>query len=286
MRVEPAKHFVNWQQDPQANYLARLVFPERTREFRVEVDLVAEMAVLNPFDFFLEPYAEAIPFQYEATEALGAGAVSAARCRLTPLFAEYLARVPRTRTRTIDFLVALNQRLARDIRYLIRMEPGVQTPEQTLERAAGSCRDSELAAGAAAASSGPRGALRLRLSDPAQRATSSRWTDHREPSTTSPTCTPGAKSICPGPAGSGWIRPRGCWPARDTSRSPAPPSRHRRRRSAVRSMSPRCSSSTACRWRASGKRRASPSPTPRRSGRRSSGSAARSTPSSRRWMCA
>ena len=141
MRVEPAQHFVNWQQDPQANYLARLVFPERTREFRVEVDLIAEMAVLNPFDFFLEPYAEAIPFQYEATERSEL-APYLLPLEVTPLFVEYLARVPRTRTRTIDFLVALNQRLAGDIRYLIRMEPGVQSPEQTLARAAGSCRDS------------------------------------------------------------------------------------------------------------------------------------------------
>src|SRR5580658_3135784 len=141
MRVEPAQHFINWQQDPQANYLARLVFPERTREFRVEVDLVAEMAVLNPFDFFLEPYAEAIPFQYEATE-LSELAPYLLPLQAMPLFAEYLSRVSRTKTRTIDFLVALNQRLADDIRYLIRMEPGVQAPEQTLARAAGSCRDS------------------------------------------------------------------------------------------------------------------------------------------------
>src|SRR3954462_13840089 len=66
MRVEPAEHFINWQQDPQANYLARLVFPEKTTEFRIEIDLVAEMSVLNPFDFFLEPSAEAFPFAYEA----------------------------------------------------------------------------------------------------------------------------------------------------------------------------------------------------------------------------
>jgi uncharacterized protein (DUF2126 family)/transglutaminase-like putative cysteine protease len=141
MRVEPAKHFVNWQQDPQANYLARLVFQEPTREFRVEVDVVAEMAVVNPFDFFLSANAESIPFQYDATEANELSPYLA-RSELTPLFAKYLASLPRTPTRTIDFLVSLNQRVAQDVRYLIRIEPGVQTPEQTLQRAAGSCRDS------------------------------------------------------------------------------------------------------------------------------------------------
>jgi uncharacterized protein (DUF2126 family)/transglutaminase-like putative cysteine protease len=141
LRVLPSKHFVNWQQDPQANYLARLVFPEQTHEFRVEVDLVAEMAVLNPFDFFLAPYADAVPFEYESTEAVELEPYLA-KAPATPAFAEYLGRIARTKTRTIDFLVAINQRVAGDIRYLIRMEPGVQTPEETLQRAAGSCRDS------------------------------------------------------------------------------------------------------------------------------------------------
>jgi uncharacterized protein (DUF2126 family)/transglutaminase-like putative cysteine protease len=141
MRVEPAKHFVNWQQDPQANYMARLVFAQPTRELRVEVDLVAEMAVVNPFDFFLNANAESIPFQYDATEA-NELAPYLVRSELTALFAKYLTSLSRAPMRTIDFLVSVNQRVAHDVRYLIRMEPGVQTPEQTLQRAAGSCRDS------------------------------------------------------------------------------------------------------------------------------------------------
>src|SRR5580698_213088 len=141
MRVEPAEHFINWQQDPQANYMGRLVFPEPTREFRVEVDLVAEMAVINPFDFFLSANAESIPFEYDATEASELSPYLR-RCELTPLFAKYLSAFPRTHARTIDFLVNLNQRISQDVRYLIRMEPGVQTPEETLQHAAGSCRDS------------------------------------------------------------------------------------------------------------------------------------------------
>ena len=141
LKVTPAKHFVNWQQDPEANYLARLTFPDRTREFRVEVDLVAEMAVLNPFDFFLEPYAQKYPFKYEEAEQRDL-APYLARVPLTPQLEGYLAKIPRKEVVTIDFLVALNQSLARDIRYLIRMEPGVQTPEETLQKGSGSCRDS------------------------------------------------------------------------------------------------------------------------------------------------
>ena len=118
LKVEPGEHFINWQQDPQGNYLARLVFPEKTDELKIAVDLVAEMAVFNPFDFFLEPYAEQIPFSYTAGERrelapylvkLPAGA----------LFADYLAGVERKPTASVDFLVALNQKLSADIGYLI-----------------------------------------------------------------------------------------------------------------------------------------------------------------------
>ena len=140
MKVTPAKHFVNWQQDPQSNYLARLVFPDKTEELRIEVDLVAEMAVLNPFDFFLEPYANKYPFRYEEESDRRELAPYLITQPLTPRFANYLENIPRKEVRTIDFLVELNMRLSRDIRYLIRMEPGVQTPEETLAKASGSMR--------------------------------------------------------------------------------------------------------------------------------------------------
>jgi uncharacterized protein (DUF2126 family)/transglutaminase-like putative cysteine protease len=141
MRIEPAGHFINWQQDPQANYLARVVFPDRTEQLRIEVDLVAEMAVLNPFDFFLASHAERFPFAYTAEEQ-NELAPYLAKTPASPRFAEYLASIPRQSANTSDFLVALNGRLARDVRYLIRLEPGVQTPEETLVTASGSCRDS------------------------------------------------------------------------------------------------------------------------------------------------
>jgi uncharacterized protein (DUF2126 family) len=141
LKVTPAEHFVNWQQDPQSNYLARLVFPEKTEALRIEVDLVAEMAVLNPFDFFLEPYATDYPFTYQPEERRDL-APYLVTVPATPRLADYLASIPRGKQRVIDLLVELNGRLSRDVRYLIRMEPGVQTPEVTLANASGSCRDS------------------------------------------------------------------------------------------------------------------------------------------------
>ncbi len=141
MRVEPEEHFINWQQDAFANYQARLVFPERTETFKITVDLVAEMAVYNPFDFFLEPAAEQFPFDY-APELAAELAPYLVRHEMTPRFAEFVASIDRSPRGTTDFLVDLNQRVQREIRYLIRMEPGVQTPEETLVNASGSCRDS------------------------------------------------------------------------------------------------------------------------------------------------
>jgi uncharacterized protein (DUF2126 family)/transglutaminase-like putative cysteine protease len=149
LRALPAKHFINWQQDPQSNYLGRLVFPEPTNKLEIEVDLVAEMSVFNPFDFFLEPEAERMPFTYAAVldHELAPFRLQG---EATPLFQACHERILAwlggrkgdDRPRTIDFLVEVNQRLCREIKYLIRLEPGVQTPEETLARASGSCRDS------------------------------------------------------------------------------------------------------------------------------------------------
>jgi uncharacterized protein (DUF2126 family)/transglutaminase-like putative cysteine protease len=141
LKVTPAQHFVNWLQDPNGNWQARFVFPEKTDEFSITVDLLADMAVVNPFDFFVEPFAEGFPFVYptEFSEEL-APFLDAEPAG--PKLTAFLATISRDRRNIVDFLVELNQRLQREIRYLIRMETGVLTPEETLAAGSGSCRDS------------------------------------------------------------------------------------------------------------------------------------------------
>ena len=140
LKVEPAQHFLNWQQDPFGNWQARVVFPEKVSEFTVTVDLTADLAVINPFDFFVESSAEKYPFDYDAElkedlrpylRKLPAGA----------LLKHYLQQIPHTETNTVNFVADINRRLQQHISYLIRMEPGVQTPEETLKKVSGSCRD-------------------------------------------------------------------------------------------------------------------------------------------------
>jgi uncharacterized protein (DUF2126 family)/transglutaminase-like putative cysteine protease len=141
MTVTPADHFINWQQDPFSNYLGRLLFPEKTDAFQVEIDLVAEMIIINPFDFFLEPAAETFPFDYEPGLKTDLGPYRV-REPMGPKLEAFVATVDRSPRPTIDFLVDLNQELNRRIQYLVRMEPNVQTCEQTLTLGSGSCRDS------------------------------------------------------------------------------------------------------------------------------------------------
>jgi uncharacterized protein (DUF2126 family)/transglutaminase-like putative cysteine protease len=145
LNVEPEKHFINWQQDVFGNYIARFVFPEKTRELAITVDLVADMTVINPFDFFVESYAERFPFVYRddlAKDLAPFLAVEECGPLLARWIADFHSRQMREGDRINDFLVALNHQVQRDVRYLVRMEPGVQSCEQTLEFKSGSCRDS------------------------------------------------------------------------------------------------------------------------------------------------
>lgn len=140
LRVSPEPHFVNHQQDPYGNWLARFVFPEPVREFKIEVDLVADMSVYNPFDFFVEDSAGKFPFTYGDDIAPDLSIYLRPE-PVGPRLDALLKTIPRDPMVTVDFLVMLNSRLANEINYEIRMEPGVQTSETTLGRAAGSCRD-------------------------------------------------------------------------------------------------------------------------------------------------
>lgn len=141
LNIEPKDHFINWQQDPFGNILARVVFPEKTKQLSIEVEVIADMTTINPFDFFVESYAEHYPFKYTEIN----------KKELQPyleiseqgkLLTQWLKRFDKRKREINDFMVDLNREVYQDIKYNIRMEPGVQSCEQTLKKRSGSCRDS------------------------------------------------------------------------------------------------------------------------------------------------
>lgn len=140
-KVTPKEHFINWQQDPFGNYMARVVFPEKATELSINVEVIADMVVINPFDFFVEEYAEKYPFTYQGQLSKELIPYLEIKER-GPLLMQWMANVDRSEKTIVDFLVYINQKLNKDINYSIRMEPGVQACEETLGRAIGSCRDS------------------------------------------------------------------------------------------------------------------------------------------------
>ncbi len=142
--VEPACHYIHWHQDAMGNQVARLAFTEPTPQFRLDVDMLVDLRWGNPFDFFLEPAATQFPFAYEpATQRALAPYLDCDRVGDgASLMAAYLLNVNPASRSTLDFLVGLNSQVQRDIRYRVRLEPGVQTPLETLQSASGSCRDS------------------------------------------------------------------------------------------------------------------------------------------------
>ncbi len=140
-KILPKNHFINWQQDSFGNYQARVVFPDMTSELRVEVEVIAKLQVINPFDFFIEESAEKFPFAYDKNLLK----------ELTPYLEIETAGVETIKfiegieveknIKTVDFLVFINQAVFQALNYNIRMEPGVQTCEETLTSKKGSCRD-------------------------------------------------------------------------------------------------------------------------------------------------
>lgn len=144
LKIKPEKHFIHWQQDVYGNFVARVTFPQLTTEIDVTVDLLADMTVINPFDFFIEEWAEHYPFCYPDTQRVELAAFLETEplgAALQAWLTSFRATLPDSMN-TTQFLVKLNQQVQSAVAYQIRLEPGVQTPEQTLTKKSGSCRDS------------------------------------------------------------------------------------------------------------------------------------------------
>jgi len=140
MKITPENHFINWQQDPYGNYIARVVFPEKVKEFGIDVEVIADLVSINPFDFFVEEYAETFPFAYK----------SELKSELKPYFKidekgkklkKFIKKLDVTPRPINDFLVYLNIEIYKYLNYTVRLEAGVQPCEVTLDKKLGSCRD-------------------------------------------------------------------------------------------------------------------------------------------------
>lgn len=141
-KIYPENHFINWQQDPYGNFQARVVFQEQITELRVDVEVIARLNVINPFDFFVEEYADKFPFKYDE-ELRKELVLYLDKTESGELLMDFVEKNKVTKPlRIVDFLVAINSAVAREIGYNIRMEVGVQTCEETLTKKNGSCRDS------------------------------------------------------------------------------------------------------------------------------------------------
>lgn len=140
LTVAPGNHTLRHGRDPQGGVESRAIFGGRVAHFEITVRLDAELIPTNPFDFVLEGGAERWPFDYDpllrAELAPCLGGVQPGR--------GVTALLPSGGHDTLPMLIALARRIASEVRYIRRDEPGVWEPEETLARAEGSCRDSGL----------------------------------------------------------------------------------------------------------------------------------------------
>jgi uncharacterized protein (DUF2126 family) len=139
--ITPPHHLLIWQLDASSNQQARVLFPEPTSEFAVEVNLVADLSLLNPFDFLLDPSVEMYPFQYapEVVRDLHPNLLVDPPGSLLRAFIESWRH---QRIGTVDLLLLANHKVRDEIEYVTRLEHGIQTSEETLQKRSGSCRDS------------------------------------------------------------------------------------------------------------------------------------------------
>ena len=154
LTVLPTEHLIHWQQDPFNNYVARVIFPEEITELSLQVDITANIVPINPYDFYIEDYASQGPFSYSDDLKLDLAPYLAAYStpylkasnsvteKPTATVQAFFEQFDPASLGTVDFLVALNQGVYQSVRYIERLEQGVQSSDTTLSLGSGSCRDS------------------------------------------------------------------------------------------------------------------------------------------------
>ena len=210
LKIEPKVHFINWQQDPFANYCARIVLPEKCDQLRRDGRPRGRHGGHQSVRLLRRGRGQGLAVRLRARPQGESSGPISSRCPAGPRLKAFLATLPREKAVTIDFLCDLNRKLHAEVSYCIRMEPGIQTPEETLQKALRLVPRLRLAAGADPAPHRLRGALRVGLPDPVAPRREAARRARRAPKPTLPTCTPGPRSTCRARAGSASIRRRAC----------------------------------------------------------------------------
>jgi transglutaminase-like putative cysteine protease len=127
--------------DAEGNLVTRLWFIGETRELRIASRLRLETLQDNPYDYILDTPATSLPMPNNEREAPLLAAYRYPGAPSSKVIALAVQLAKRTGRHTLAFLGALNEMLHLDFEREIRQEGPPQTPELTLDRGRGACRD-------------------------------------------------------------------------------------------------------------------------------------------------
>lgn len=140
LQVFPEVFHQNNHLDVYGNPISRLVFLSKIEFLTVEVKMKVEVQDINPFDFFLSLAIENYPFKYP--NSVQSYLQSYLEVVDDEVIEHWLkSKNPPKQHKTLDYVTSLNKLVHQHLNYTVRLEPGVYSPKETIEKGGGSCRD-------------------------------------------------------------------------------------------------------------------------------------------------